>query len=265
MLKRSASFNNSHIRKTHNSDIKKTDSLSRSTSFHALPPKSILNIDVNYKNPILIRKYKLAIRETDLNKGLAATNQLYTSIITDGWISHINDMTKREKEIYKKQEKTREDLWDMRCCITHNLLNKLKNHLNRLNKMEATQNYTFFVGYNNTKPIGVMLIRKYHTRSSGVKAISDYPEINYLITHPSIQNYSYLLMEKAVNMSYQMGYLGKLQLIIATDELAPNVYERMGFIRIKELDNTKMILDPNGNKAWIFSPAHGGYRFTGAC
>ncbi|MDC9596911.1 GNAT family N-acetyltransferase [Xenorhabdus anantnagensis] len=196
-----------------------------------------------------------------MEKGIIAVNQLYQSIKTDGWISHINDMTKREKEIYKKQEKTREDLWDIRCCTTYNLLNKMQKLLNLLKKMGDTQNHTCFVCYNNTKPIGVMLIRKYNSKHNSPY----YPEINFLITHPGIQNCAYLLMEQAVNISYQMGYHGKLKLTIATDELSPKVYEKMGFINMKEPDNMKMTLDPNGNKAWVFSPSHGGYRFTGTC
>ncbi|MDC9588663.1 GNAT family N-acetyltransferase [Xenorhabdus sp. XENO-10] len=260
MLKRTASFN-SYIHKT------PSYSLSRSKSFHSLPPDNILKINVNYQNPRLINGYVPVIRETNIEKGIIAVNQIYQSIKTDGWISHISntgdisDITKREKEIYKKQEKTREDLWNMRCCITYNLLNKMQKLLNLLKKMGDTQNHTCFVCYNNTKPTGVILIRKYHSQHSRVKAY--YPEIIYLITHPGIQNCAYLLMEKAVNISYQMGYHGKLKLTIATDELSPKVYEKMGFIKMKEPDNMKMTLDPNGNKAWIFSPSHGGYRFTG--
>ncbi|MBD2795750.1 GNAT family N-acetyltransferase [Xenorhabdus sp. 18] len=240
-----------------------SESLTRSKSFHSLPPKNILNININYQNPRLINGYIPVIRETNIENGIISVTQLYQSIRTDGWISHINNVAEREKEIHQKQEKTREDLWDMRCCITYSLLDKLAKFLTYLKEMEKTQKkdtqtHACFVCYINTKPIGIMLIRKYYSLYGRVK--SYYPEMNFLITHPGIQNCGHLLMEKAVNMSYEMGYHGKLKLTLATDELSSKVYEKMGFIKS---DYMRMTLDPNENKAWLFSPSHGGYLFKG--
>ncbi|MDC9594493.1 GNAT family N-acetyltransferase [Xenorhabdus sp. IM139775] len=235
-----------------------SESLTRSKSFHSLPPDNILKLNINYNNPRLINGYVPVVRETNISDGISATTQLYQSIRTDGWINHINNVTEREKEIHQKKEKTREDLWDMRCCITYKLLDNLKKLLTYLKKIEDTQIHACFVCYINTNPIGVMLMRKYYSLYSRVK--SYYPEVNFLITHPGIQNCGHLLMEKAVNMSYEIGHHGKLKITLATDELSSKVYEKMGFIKS---DNMRMTLTPNENKAWLFSPNHGGYRFKG--
>ncbi len=244
-------------------DIPKTqsESLFRSKSFHVLPPDNILKSNVNYNNPRLINGYIPTVRETGLDDAINAAHQLYQSIQTDGWISHINSMTEREKEIHQKNKKTWEETWDLRCCITHRLLRNLQSFLKKLKYMKSFENHTYFVGYINTQPIGIMLLRKYYSQYSRVA--SYYPEVNFIITHPGIQNCAYLLMEKAVNTSYKIGCHGKLKLTLATDELSPNVYQKMGFVHTKGPDNTRMELDPNGNRCWCLNPNYGGYFFTG--
>lgn len=256
MLKRTASLN-SYIHKT------SSDTLFRSKSFHILPPRNILDININCQNPRLINGYMPAVRETEVEEAIKAATQLYQSIQTDGWMKHIQNITEREKAIYKipKEARTSEDLWDMRCCITHNLLNKLTKLLTLIKNTGDTQNHAYFVCCINNKPIGAMLLRKYYSKHNPPY----FPGISFIITHPGIQNCAYLLLEKAVNMSYKMGYRGKLKLTLATDELSQKVYEKMGFIKMETPDNMKMTLDPNENSAWTFVPDHGGYRFIGTC
>ncbi|MDE9454333.1 hypothetical protein [Xenorhabdus bovienii] len=254
MLKRNNSFED-YISKI------QSESLSRSKSFHSLPPDNILKANVNYNNPRLINGYIPTVRETSLEEIINTVKHLYESIKEGGWTSHIKNVTERKDEICKKNQKTREDAWDMRCCMTYNLLEKLQKLLNILLKTGCFKNHAYFVCHINTQPIGVMLLRKYYSSYSRVTAY--YPEVNFLINHPGIQNCAYLLMEKAVNTSYKIGYQGKLKLTLATDELSSKVYQKMGFTHIKGPDNNKMELNPNGNSVWYLSPSYGGYFFTG--
>ncbi|MDC9596912.1 hypothetical protein [Xenorhabdus anantnagensis] len=264
MLKRNPS-SHSYIHRT------SSGSLSRSNSFHTLPSDNILNINVNHHNPRLINGYIPIIKKVSLQEAERAVIKLYDSIKNDGWLSHINNTYRRKCDIEKKASLSSEESWDLRCCITDELLSTVKDNLSfRLKSKNQNLyqfcNYAYFVCYtthfptnsvsSQIMPIGIMLFAY-----NECDEFLHYPEVSYLITHPGIQNCAYLLMEKAVNLSYQTGHHGKLKLTTATSHLS-RAYNRMGFV-----DDTKntMLLDPNNNRAWLFSPEHGGYRYTALC
>ncbi|MBC8953004.1 hypothetical protein [Xenorhabdus sp. PB62.4] len=264
MLKRTNSFN-SYIHKI------SSKNLSRSTSFHSLPPNNILNININHNNPKLINGYIPSIvRRVNLQKMVIDTKRLYYSIGEDGWFDHIlnriedsDDLASCIDEIENKRGKTADDSWDLKCSITLNLLIHVQNELDDRLQNGEDKNFVYFICYVNNTPIGIMIIRCYEEVMlyRYDPDLRYYPEVTYLIIHPGIKNCAYLLMEKAVNMSYKIGCHGKLKLSIATPALS-EVYRRMGFIHYTR---EEMALDPNGNRAWTFSPSHGGYRFTGTC
>ncbi|MBC8945678.1 hypothetical protein [Xenorhabdus indica] len=264
MLKRNSSFN-SYIHKT------PSGTLSRSNSFHTQPSKNMLNINVNHHNPRLINGYIPIVKKATLQEAEMAVRKLYNSIQQDGWLSHIENTYRRRDNIEAKSNPSTEELWDLRCCITDSLLCTVKDNLSfRIRKKDSTLyqgcNYTYFVCYTThfptdsvsslMVPIGIMLFT-YNEDDH----YPYYPEVSYLITHPGIQNCAYLLIEKAVNLSYQTGHHGKLKLTTATKHLS-NAYNRLGFIDDAPYS---MILDPSNSKLWVFSAANGGYRFTGLC
>ncbi|REF25561.1 hypothetical protein BDD26_0052 [Xenorhabdus cabanillasii] len=264
MLKRNSSFN-SYIHKT------PSGALSRSNSFHTLPPKNILNINVNHHNPRLINGYVPIVKKVTLQEAEIAAKKLYNSIKQDGWLSHIENTYRRRDNIEAKSSLSTEELWDLRCCITDSLLCTVKDNLSfRIRKKDGALyqgcNYTYFVCYTThfptdsvtslMMPIGIMLFT-YNEDDH----YPYYPEVSYLIIHPGIQNCAYLLMEKAVNLSYQTGHHGKLKLTTAISHLS-RAYNRMGFVNYTE---STMLLDPNNSGAWLFSPEHGGYRYTASC
>ncbi|MBD2809708.1 hypothetical protein ID853_02105 [Xenorhabdus sp. Vera] len=246
MLKRTNSFDG-YINKT------STDSISRSKSFDTLPPDNLLNINININNPRLINGYIPVVRETNKQETINKVNNIHNTIIRHGWFSHIEDINNQNKTIQKIRDKKL--LWDMRCHTTNRMLLKVKEKLSEpILKYDET--YAYFILYIDITPIGVMLFKGY-TDESIV-----YPEVEFLITHPGVQNCAYLLMEKAVNKSYQIGCSGNLKLSIAEEELYGNVYSRMGFTR---WTCNELILVPSRSNAWFFSPNHGGYRFKGTC
>ncbi|MDX7986326.1 hypothetical protein FE392_03105 [Xenorhabdus sp. 12] len=277
MLKRNNSFN-SYTPKT----LSEPSSLTRSKSFNVLPSYHELKLNINYNNPGLINGYIPTVKEVSITEGIAAANRIYQSILEDQWVSHIESINEMERETDKKRKKemelkmaielhkdrleTHEELWNMRCKTTYNYLIKLR-RISDLNQRHGySQKNNYFVCDINTVPIGIMLLNKDFDKKVLKEDKNNIslccPIIHFIITHPGIQNCAYLLIEKAVNISYQMGYHGKVKLVIATKELSPKVYEKMGFIRVQEADNTIMLLNPNGNSAWSFLSNEDGYRFT---
>ncbi|MDE9471365.1 hypothetical protein, partial [Xenorhabdus bovienii] len=71
-----------------------------------------------------------------------------------------------------------------------------------------------------------------------------------------------LLVEKAVNKSYQLGSLGNLKVRVANDYLQKRVYSRFGFINI---DQENMQLRPFERQQWIFYPHKREFRFSNSC
>ncbi|MBI6548114.1 hypothetical protein [Xenorhabdus lircayensis] len=264
MLKRTNSLN-AYIRRT------SSRTLSRSRSFHSLPPNDILNININHCNPKLINGYVPSIvKKVNLQEMVMAVNKLYYSIGKDGWLDQIlnliedsDDITYHINEIENKRGKTADDFWDLKCSITLNLLIHVQDEINDRVQNGDDKNFVYFICYIQNVPIGMMIIRCYEEVMlyRYDPDLRYYPEVTYLIMHPGLKNCAYLLMEEAVNMSYKIGCHGKLKLSIATSALS-EVYRRMGFIHYTQED---MALDPNGNRAWIFSSGHDGYRFTGTC
>ncbi|OTA19040.1 N-acetyltransferase [Xenorhabdus beddingii] len=246
MLKRINSFNG-YISKR----------LFQSPSFNILPPDNILNININHNNPRLINGYIPAVKEVELNEAISSVSQLHHSILNDGWFNHILDIDNQKETRQEIRNKT--GLWNMRCHTTNKMLVTMtekfnKNHLDK--KDQYCDTYAYFILYIDRIPIGAMLFKGY-TDESIV-----YPEIELLVTHPGIQNCAYLLMEAAVNKSYQIGCIGNVKLLMAEEELYGYVYARMGFTH---WTCNELILIPSQSDVWIFTPPHGGYRFKGTC
>ncbi|WP_340609282.1 hypothetical protein [Xenorhabdus bharatensis] len=264
MLKRTSSFN-SYIHKT------SYRTLSRSNSFHTLPPNDILNKNINYCNAKLINGYIPSIvKEVSLNEMISAVNKLYYSIGNDGWLDHIlnriedsSDLVDYIDELNEKTGKTTDDSWNLKYSITLNLLISVQNNLDDKREDEADKNFVYFICYLHNIPVGIMIVRCYEEVMlyRYDPDLRYYPEITYLIMHPGLKNAAYLLVEKAVNLSHKIGCKGNLKLLIATPALS-DAYHRMGFTHYTE---EEMSLIPNGNRAWLFSPEHGGFRFTGLC
>ncbi|PHM50456.1 hypothetical protein [Xenorhabdus miraniensis] len=233
-----------------NKEIEKmqSNSLARSKNLSTSLPDNLSNIDINKQ--MLIHKLPfIASIEVSLQVAENAINKLLNSIREDKWLDHIEDTEYTWRNIEDKKLKTPQDLWDLRCCITEQTLISMRYDINEHNR--NTEKYFYFVCYIQTIPIGIIQLKHYDIEKQNSLTV------NNLITHPGIKNCSYLLMEKAVNKSYEMDFNGKLQLMTATDELN-RVYHRMGFI-----DNDDyMTLDPNGNNFWTFYTEDEVYKFN---
>ncbi|PHM39661.1 N-acetyltransferase [Xenorhabdus mauleonii] len=264
MLKRTNSLN-SYI---HKSPFK---NLSRSNSFDSFPPNNIKEININYNNPKLTKEYiPSIIREVKLHDMINIADKIYFSIGNDGWFDQIlniiedeNDLETHINGISGKIGKTTDDIWDLKCSITLNQLIHVKNELYDRSQTGEDKNFIYFTCYIRNIPVGIMIVKCYEEVMlyRYDPDLRYYPEVTHLVMHPGLKNCAYLLMEKAVNLSYEKGCHGKLKLAIATPELS-NVYSRMGFIHYTQ---DEMSLDPNGNNAWTFTSNHGGYRFVGTC
>ncbi|OTA19041.1 N-acetyltransferase [Xenorhabdus beddingii] len=278
MLKRTPSWNTG-IQRT------PSETLSRSRSFHTLPPDntnsfndyipkriSSLNVftprklvksksfnslypdNLNFPPHRSIDRYVPVIKKVDLQEARKIVDKIYNSIEEDGWFSHIEDIDNDRQHLEKKANKTPQDLWNLRCCITKSMLIHTKNVIKESNeKFGVNKNDAYFVLYINRTPIGIMTLIYY------AETPPYYPEVSLIITHPGISNCASLLIEKAVNISYEMGFHGKLKIITESSELPSKVYNRLGFINGN--NRGEMLLNPNENKFWAFYPSHDGYQF----
>ncbi|MBC8953062.1 hypothetical protein [Xenorhabdus sp. PB62.4] len=228
-----------------NKDIEKmqSNSLTRSKNLSTSLPDNLSNIEIN--NQMLIHKLSfIESREVNLQEAKNAINKLLNSIREDKWLDHIEDTEYTWRNIEEKKLKTPQDLWDLRCCITEQILISMRYDINEDSR--KIKDFIYLVCFIKTMPIGIIQL----------KCDDNSLEVNNLVTHPGIKNCAYLLMEKAVNLSNDMGFEGKLKLMTATDELN-RVYHRMGFID----NNDYMTLDPNGNNFWTFCTEDRVYKF----
>lgn len=86
---------------------------------------------------------------------------------------------------------------------------------------------------------------------------SSTPYIQDLVTHPGSSGVGCMLMEKAVNESYQHQQQGVLKLF-PLDETCQKVYEKMGFVMMD--DQNYMLLEPSKSDAWWFDSAQDRYH-----
>lgn len=86
---------------------------------------------------------------------------------------------------------------------------------------------------------------------------SSTPYIQDIVTHPGSSGVGCMLMEKAVNESYQHKQQGILKLF-PLDETCEKVYEKMGFVMMD--DRTYMLLEPAKSDAWWFDSGQDRYH-----
>ncbi|MBI6549712.1 GNAT family N-acetyltransferase [Xenorhabdus lircayensis] len=243
MLKRTYSYNGRI------SDIS-FNRLSRVGSNRTISSIELLNTEFSYNNPALFNSYMPVVNEVSKQEMERANNKILFSLSNDKWFFDVPRRNVIETEQEKKEKKQME-AWHERCLSTKNNLEYMKSHLEW---MTNSKSYFHFVCYINSQPIGVIML-KYSSDNRFCE-----PEVSYLITHLGIQNSAYLLMEKAVNKSYQLGVLGNLTVNVANDFLREKVYSRLGFISV---GTEEMHLRPFERKQWIFYPHQREFRFLG--
>ncbi|OKP01133.1 hypothetical protein [Xenorhabdus eapokensis] len=109
----------------------------------------------------------------------------------------------------------------------------------------------FFASYFKGVPIGILQF------SPKNKALTEYPEVDYLATHCGIRNCGVLLIEYAVNKSQQLGMNGKLTLTPLSG--AEPAYFNMGFTY---LNSMTLMLNPAAIKnKWYFIEGRYKYKF----
>ncbi|MBD2810754.1 GNAT family N-acetyltransferase [Xenorhabdus sp. Vera] len=245
MLKRTYSYNGNTL-ETSSSQLRRTQS-NRNIS-----PDEQLGTEFFYNNPALFNRYMPIIKEVNKQEMENASNQILSSLNNDGWFFDVPERRIAETE-QEKKEREHIGAWYERCSSTKENLDNMERHLEW---MFDTRSYFHFVCYMNGHPIGVIMLRHVSDK------IYHEPEVLYLITHLGIQNCAYLLVEKAVNKSYQLGSLGNLKVRVANDYLQKRVYSRFGFINI---DQENMQLRPFERQQWIFYSHKREFRFSNNC
>ncbi|MDX7986327.1 hypothetical protein FE392_03110 [Xenorhabdus sp. 12] len=238
MLKKSNSLNFIQPKKD------KTQTRYESKSFESIPQSSLSF----FNNPNCMSSYSvynMRVKEVSYQEAKQAIFIIEESIMKQGWFSHIKDFKNGKDDIEDKEEKTSQDLWNLRCYLTKDILNDIKQSLPEGNQNYNAPNVAYVICYMGVSPIGIMVVTLEEEEEDGYLV---YPEVNYIVTHPGVKNCAYLLMEKAVKISYEWGCYGKLKLIPATDELS-GTYQRMGF---KPYDNGRdlMVLNPKDSPVW---------------
>ncbi|OTA21574.1 N-acetyltransferase [Xenorhabdus beddingii] len=246
MLKKSYSYNG---------NISKIPSyrLNRTGSNVTLSLTDLLDTEICYNNPGLLKGYIPIVNEVSKSEMERANDQILSSLNNDRWFFDLPRRNPVETE-QERKERGRLEAWHDRCISTKDNLEYMKSHLEF---MINGKNYFHFICYMGNQPIGLIML-KY---ASDEKLC--YPEVLYIITHTGIQNCAYLLMEKAVNKSYQMGALGNLKVNVADDFLKINVYAKLGFISVGK---DEMQLCPfTARQQWVFYHYRGEFRFLGNC
>ncbi|WP_167371861.1 hypothetical protein [Xenorhabdus beddingii] len=177
------------------------------------------------------------IKEVGSEKALIESQKIINNIQGNGWGYNIYGPL--ENEQYK---------WNNRYNDT---LEIVKNIL-RINTIKAYVKYKiFFVAYFKAVPIGILQFTPASHTSYGL------PKIDFLATHCGIRNCAALLIEYAMNKSFELGSDGKL--ILSSLQGARQAYVNLGFI--SHGDTHLLILDPNNSDKWHF--INGCYKYRG--
>ncbi|OTA21945.1 N-acetyltransferase [Xenorhabdus beddingii] len=266
MLRRNHSFN-SHM------PLSSDNALPRRRSFSIFPPIEILNTEVAYNNPGLIKGYIPIVREVNKSQVLQSVRQISDSLISEGWLCQtprrVKQGKRNEQRTNRNEELDEQKLWKKRSRTARNMVEGIEKVLELSPYIKKDpNNYSYFVCYMENVPIGILLFIHFFYDNTEHFQINEpiYPEVALLCTHPGIRNCSHLLIEKAVNKSYELGYLGNLKLSVKNgNEILYNVvYSRMGFLTLADEDaDADMFLQPSESNLWVFSPSYGGYRFKG--
>ncbi|WP_340608447.1 hypothetical protein [Xenorhabdus bharatensis] len=268
MFKRRYSLNLNMPKKD---DILQSNNLTRLSSFRTRtsPSEESLSPETVYNNPKLINGYIPIVREVSKDEAIIALQKMQTSLKTEGWLCQ-----SPKKERWKSAEQKKawhEDLiaqasWKKRSRRALAMVSSIKETLKKSPYIiKKSEDYAFFILYIGIVPIGAMVLvyHYYDDEESFEYNTPVYPEVSLLVSHPGIRNCAYLLIEKAVNKSYQVGCLGNLKLSVkdGNEILSQNVYSKMGFIKLTGAD---MSLNPSTSSLWQLSASE-GYRFIGLC
>ncbi|MBI6549406.1 hypothetical protein [Xenorhabdus lircayensis] len=264
MLKRNHSFN-SYMPTT------SSNTLSRRRSFSAFPPEEIVSTEVAYKNPGLINGYIPIVKEVNKKQAIQGVEQILHSFQSEGWfcrtLKRVRYGETADQGKKRQEEIDAQKLWKIRYRAARNIALGIEKILEESSRIRNNpEGYAYFVCYIGSMPIGILLLTCFFYDKNDIFQENEplYPEVSLLVTHPGIRNCSTLLVEQAVNKSYEIGSLGNLRLSVknGSEILSNAVYARMGFIKLIDDD---MMLKPAESNLWLFSPSYGGYRYKGYC
>ncbi|WP_323853795.1 hypothetical protein [Xenorhabdus koppenhoeferi] len=244
-----------------------------------------MNTNVAYQNPRLINGYIPVVKEVSKQQALQCIDNFMCSLQTEGWFCNTSKskevMYEEEDVLYEKteeeqreknktEEMDKQKLWEIRCNFTKEVASGMVVTLKKSPMiMNHPDRYNYFVCYIGSVPIGMLLLTLFYYDKDDTFQENEplYPEIHLLVTHPGIQNCASLLVERAVNKSYEFGCLGNLRVPVKNNSkiLSDNVYARMGFTKFTNDQAVDMKLKPSESHLWLFSPSHGGYLYKGYC
>ncbi|PHM45065.1 N-acetyltransferase [Xenorhabdus mauleonii] len=231
MLFRSKSFN---INRSDNSN-----SLNRSQSS---PNLSSLSFDA---------KASLVSEKISLSKAYEISRLIKLRIENSKWKLKLDKKERRDTELRN---------WNDRCIYSCGVLQSIQERVGRTLRedIHEQEKYHCFVANFRGTPVGVLILTITEKKLlNAPKFLPDIPLILDISTHPGIRGGGISLIECAVNVSYQLGKNGVVQLT-PIDE-SEGSYKYMGFNKIQSNRLVFMVLRPAESPKWQL--IEGRYRF----
>ncbi|MBD2810609.1 hypothetical protein ID853_06880 [Xenorhabdus sp. Vera] len=196
-------------------------------------------------------KASLTSEKVSLSRACEISNFLKLEIESNKWKLKLDKKERRDMELRN---------WNNRCIhscgVFQSILERISSVLNE--DISQQEKYHCFVANFRGVPVGVLVLAITEKKLlNAPKLLPDIPLISDISTHPGIRGCGISLIECAVNVSYQLGKNGVVQLT-PIDE-SEDSYSYIGFTKIKTQRLVFMVLKPAESPKWRL--IKGRYRF----